>query len=509
MRPIIKDISEITDSKEMYESRPHTFVGLFIYLLLFLIISAGIWMYFGEIDIVSKGKGVVRPNSHLSSIRNKTGGEVAYWNLEEGQAVQKDEVLFTVNHEDLDISLKQAEENLKELEKKGNSLKKLKKSIEEGKNLFSEESEKEDYARYLKYEQDYEQLKNSNNIEAKTDDAATWQTKVSQSIYHDKITESQAELKELNEYKASINTGEGLFTDPSCARALEFKSYLHEVEALKADIAAKRETYNLNASLNEEKLVAEQDFINSKVALELAENELIALKNKYIETITSQIEAVSREIQGYKQEASKLSINEELISQKGAQRELELKTYKTNYLVDLYDQINENEMAYRAQKKEVESIALDIKNCEVRAPIEGTVHILNKVAQGDLIAAGDNIATIIPTEDNLYTIEIFIPNSEIVGLKAGDPIKYKFDALPYKEYGELQGKITNISADAQMSEIYGASGYMVEGSIVNQAVYSYKGEAAEIKVGMTCEAHVITDQKKILYYLLEKINLKE
>lgn len=509
MKPIIKDLREITDSKEMYESRPRHFIGFFIYSVLFLIIAVGIWMYLGEIDIVSKGKGVVRPNSHLSSIRNKTSGEVAYWNLEEGQAVQKGEVLFIVNHEDLDISLKQAEENLKILEKKGSSLKKLKKSIEEGKNLFSKENEKEDYARYLKYEQDYKQLKNSNNIEAKSDDAATWQTQINQSIYQDKIMQSEAEIRELNEYKSSINMEENLFTDPSCAKALEFQSYLHEIEALKADIDAKRETYALNTSLNEENLVAQQDLMNSKVALELAENELTALKNKYLETVTSQLEATSKEIEGFRQEVSKLSINEELMQQKDEQRELGLKTYQTNYLVDLYDKINENEIAYKAQKKQLESIALDIKNCEVTAPIDGTVHIINKVAQGDLIASGDNIATIIPSEDNLYTIEIFIPNSEIAGLKEGNTIKYKFDALPYKEYGELEGKITNISSDAQMSETYGISGYIVEGSIVNQTVYSYKGEAAEIKVGMTCEAHVITDQKKILYYLLEKINLKE
>ncbi|MBZ4647232.1 MAG: hypothetical protein JG777_2721 [Clostridia bacterium] len=34
-------------------------------------------------------------------------------------------------------------------------------------------------------------------------------------------------------------------------------------------------------------------------------------------------------------------------------------------------------------------------------------------------------------------------------------------------------------------------------------------EKAEIKVGMACEAQVITKTKKVLYYLLEKINLKE
>nr|WP_302595380.1 HlyD family efflux transporter periplasmic adaptor subunit [uncultured Cellulosilyticum sp.] len=509
MKPIIKELREITDSKEMYESKPQPFIAIFIYTILALIIMAGIWAYFGEMDIVSKGIGVVRPNTHLSSIRSKTAGEIEYWNLEEGQKVQKGDILFTVNHDDLDISCMQAKESLLELERQGNSLKKLKKSVEEGKNLFSKENEREDYERYLKYEQDFKELQNLNTIEAKSDDITAEQTEINQSIYGDKITQSEAEYRELEEYKASINAEENLFSNSSSAKALEFKAYLYEVQALRADRDAKREAYELNVSLNEEGLVAEQELTNSKVALELAENEIMTLKNKYLTTIESQIEQTKKEIEGFKQEASKLSVDHELINQKNEKRELSLKTYKTNYLVDLYDQINENEVTYKAQKKELEAIELSIKNCEVSAPIDGSIHIVNQMTVGDLIAVGDNIATIIPTEDNLYTIEIFVPNSEIAGLKVGDRIKYKFDALPYKEYGELEGEITNISTDAQFSETYGISGYIVEGSIVNQTVYSYKNEAAEIKVGMTCEAHVITEQKKILYYLLEKINLKD
>ena len=509
MKPIIKDIREITDSKEMYESKPHPFLAIFIYMVLGLIIIAGIWAYCGEIDIVSKGRGVVRPNTHLSNIKNKTAGEVTYCELKEGQTVQKNEVLFSVNHDDLDISLLKAKEDLKELQKQGSRLKKLKRSIEQGENLFSLENEKEDYERYVKYEQDYKELQTSNAVEAKNDDLTVKQTQISQSIYTDKIISAERDLKELGEYKSSINAEKNLFSNTSCAKALEFKSYLYDVQSLKSDINTKREAYKLNEALSEDGLVAQQELNDSKVALELAENQLITLKNKSLNSIESQIEELKRQIENLKQESSKLIVDHDLVSQKGEQRNLSLKTYKTNYLINLYDKIEENDLEYKAKKKELESIELNIKNCEVIAPIDGTVHIITKITAGDLLAAGDNIATIIPVEYSLYTIEIFVPNSEIAGLKVGDKIKYKFDALPYKEYGELKGEIKNISTDSQVNEASGISGYIVEGSIRNQTVYSYKGEAAEIKIGMSCEAHVITEQKKILYYLLEKINLRE
>ena len=51
--------------------------------------------------------------------------------------------------------------------------------------------------------------------------------------------------------------------------------------------------------------------------------------------------------------------------------------------------------------------------------------------------------------------------------------------------------------------------YLVESEIENKPLFSYKGEQGELKIVITCEAQVITKQKKILYYLLQKIKLKE
>ncbi len=38
---------------------------------------------------------------------------------------------------------------------------------------------------------------------------------------------------------------------------------------------------------------------------------------------------------------------------------------------------------------------------------------------------------------------------------------------------------------------------------------SYKGDIREVKVGMACEAQVVTKSRSILRWLLEKINLRD
>ena len=101
-----------------------------------------------------------------------------------------------------------------------------------------------------------------------------------------------------------------------------------------------------------------------------------------------------------------------------------------------------------------------------------------------------------------------MPNKDISLISVGDKVKFRLDALPYKEYGMLAGIVTMISPDSSINQSTSTSYYLVEASIENRPLVSYKGEESSIKVGMTLQGHVVTKRKKILHYLLEKIDLR-
>lgn len=509
MRPELKNIRDITDSKELYESKPHPFLSIFIYILLVLLIAAGVWMYFGEIDIVSKGTGVVRPNEKVSRITNKVQGEVVQNTMQEGAYVQKGELLFEVGYKDLSIQLEEAEELLQETKDKLILLEKLRDSILQGKNLFDPEIEKEYYDRYVKYQQDYQSLRNSRSVENKNEAINVEQTQITQQMYQDKIEDYDDSIKELTAYQLSVAEGVNKFENKQSVLSLAFDTYLYQVYELEDVIADKRRTYDLNTLLDEEDMIAKKEVEDSKVALQQAENELQKLTLQTQGQIEDQLEEVEKAKELATREQAKLIIDNNLLAANDAQRMLTVEKFETDTLVNLYDQIDIQETNCRAREQEVERLLLAIDDCKIVAPISGTLHITQVINEGDLIGAGVDIGTIIPEQDNLYKVEIFMANRDIAGIEEGDIIHYKFDALPYKEYGQLEGQISNISADARVNDTYGTSGYVVEGTITNETVYSYKGEPASIKVGMTCEAHVVTEQKKILYYLLEKINLMD
>jgi len=114
-------------------------------------------MWIGEIDIVVKASGMVRPASNISIIRNATGGNIQTINYVNTKEVEKGDILYS-----LDISLLNLKYNslLEEKRRLGKELKLLKKfelSIKNDKNIFKEEEIKY-YNRFLVYKTNYEQL---------------------------------------------------------------------------------------------------------------------------------------------------------------------------------------------------------------------------------------------------------------------------------------------------------------------------------------------------------------
>ena len=85
-------------------------------------------------------------------------------------------------------------------------------------------------------------------------------------------------------------------------------------------------------------------------------------------------------------------------------------------------------------------------------------------------------------------------------------IKYNIYALPISEYGEVIGTITKISKDIKVDQDNPMGYYLVEGNVENKPLYDYKGKQVNLKIGMNCEAQIITERKKILFYVLEKMD---
>nr|WP_241392923.1 HlyD family efflux transporter periplasmic adaptor subunit [Clostridium saccharobutylicum] len=321
------------------------------------------------------------------------------------------------------------------------------------------------------------------------------------------LNEVDGKVAEVN-FKEGQNVKEGdiLYTLECKDMNLTKDNYEKQLETVQADtdnINKLRNSILENKNYFDVNNEDEKDYYNKYLQYSTT-NEKLSLIQKQtgLQTdATNATEKIQADLEKAKATPELDDVNKELATN-------DITKYKIDTLVKLDDSTKENEKKIDELKNNIETLKVNIDKSTVKATIDGVINVKADIAKGQLVKTGEEILSVIPQDSSQYKVKLYVSNKDIAGIKVGQKIKYHFEALPYKEYGELSGTITDIATDATVDAKTGTSYYLVESEIENKPLFSYKGEEGELKMGMTCEAQVVTKQKKILYYLLEKINLK-
>lgn len=196
---------------------------------------------------------------------------------------------------------------------------------------------------------------------------------------------------------------------------------------------------------------------------------------------------------------------EELLSNYNVSR-INYMRYQSERLVALKDEIESKENTLIQLKSQIKELKNRIELNRVKAPIAGSVQVYYEFNEGDYMPSGTEILRIIPDRRSEYRVEVMVDNKDISHLEVGQEIRYRFHALPYREYGVLKGEIVKISEDSIASQDNPDMAYKVEASIDQIELYDRNGKASQVKPGMLAESRVVIRQKKILYYVLEKLD---
>ena len=166
------------------------------------------------------------------------------------------------------------------------------------------------------------------------------------------------------------------------------------------------------------------------------------------------------------------------------------------------DSINNNITSIESQLMEIEET---IKSSEIKATVDGTVTLINEANTGDILQAGSSLCSIIPSDSELK-VTLYIPESDIAKVEVGQKTEYIIDSIPYTEYGRITGVITSISADSVGDESTGAKFYIGQANLDTTSLSNEAGEVREVRTGMLLEAKTISGSKRVITWLLEKIN---
>lgn len=234
------------------------------------------------------------------------------------------------------------------------------------------------------------------------------------------------------------------------------KSLNETVGALKKSLDMAREELRVNESLLKTGDVSQLEVIRSRRQVADLEGRVLEIRNKYF--------------QESRQEIAKL----------------------------------EEELASSRYKLEDRQSVL--QHTELTAPVDGVVKYLRVNTLGGVLRAGDELMQISPTESKLV-VEVRLNPADIGQLKLGLPVTIRLDAFDYTIYGTLRGELSYISSDtlaeqgpAGQTMVYYRAQVTVADSSANP-----KLDVSKLKPGMMAQAHIRTNTRTVLQYLLKPI----
>lgn len=492
-----------------------------------------LWSIFAKIERVIPAQGVIQPTNKLQEIQVPTNGVVEEVKVEEGQRVEKGDVLLV-----LDSTTSEAQVG---------SLKTVRRSLKQ-ENKF--------YRGLL-----------SGNINTQNIDKAIATMKIPREITE--LTRNRAEIKEENDMFNSL-LADGSSNVPSVKLNPEQQSRLEasqadlqqrtssarlEVEQLEKqleqneiqikDNRAQLETSKLN--LQEIKARNLEARNQAEESLQIEEQTLKAIKPVYKEggiaklqvdqqrqrindrkaTMVDSMKQGNLERDRQQQEVTTLQSEINRLLQEGQRLALDISQAReqlsnTGTLTEkgLYDQradnlkrlaeidsqlnktIVENDKQVAEINSQMSSAEQNLKYQTVKAPVTGDVFDL-KAYPGYVPPSGQAaqpVLQIVPTED--LVAEVYIAPKDIGFVQKGMTTDVRISAYNYSEYGDVKGRVKFISASALKPEPpYDFFRYVAKVGL-DKDYLNIKGEKKYFQPGMEVQVNIRINENRTVWNLL-------
>jgi len=172
-------------------------------------------------------------------------------------------------------------------------------------------------------------------------------------------------------------------------------------------------------------------------------------------------------------------------------------------LEETQQQISELELQAIELRTEL-SIALDrLEALDLSAPSEGIVQSVAFPSPGEVIAPGETLFELLPTDQTLM-VEAEIPGPDIGHVEIAMPVSISVDSFDVRRYGQVTGTITALSPVPIVDERTGETTFRVSLDLDDFTVGTGAFER-HLLAGMTVSVEISTGQSSLLEYFLRPI----
>lgn len=170
---------------------------------------------------------------------------------------------------------------------------------------------------------------------------------------------------------------------------------------------------------------------------------------------------------------------------------------------ELETQIASTKTEINQTRKQIEALKFQLQQREIRSPIDGVLFELPIERPGAVVQPGQMIAQIAPQKSTLV-LRAHMSSGESGFLEVGMPVKIKFDAYPFQDYGITEGRVTWISPDSEIHETNQGSveGFELEVSL-EQPYIQTANQRIVLTPGQAATAEVIVRQRRVIDFFLD------
>jgi HlyD family secretion protein len=158
-----------------------------------------------------------------------------------------------------------------------------------------------------------------------------------------------------------------------------------------------------------------------------------------------------------------------------------------------------NEKMMQLEQEKIKLVRL-VNNVIVRSPAEGIVLDIPAVATGGNVSEGEPIVTLVQSNQPLF-LEVDIDPKKITDMKLGMNVSIKLDAMPFQEFGGLDGQLIYMSNDTFNESLSGDKGVFYRGRVkVQNFKESEMPKDFVLSQGMLASADIMVGQRALISY---------
>jgi hemolysin D len=465
-----------SQTKELIDTLPRVWTrGLLYFLAIFTAIALP-WAMFAKVDETGTAKGRLEPKGKTFILDAPVAGTVAKINVQTGDVIAAGQSLLKLESEQASSQLQQLQTKLTGQQTQLKQLELLKKQLLLAVNTQAQEAQGQRLEKQAQVAQAEQQLQ------------------FSQTSYS---SQKSGKLAQLNQAKQNVIYSQ---TALNSAKNVLTKAQI-EIERYRQ--AVKQGVISEVQLVEQENLIAEKQQAYDKAQSEFqqAKLRLAEQQNSYAQVIRQAESGIAKarlQLQQQEKGDRTLTYTGKLAVLKSREQ---LKNTESE-IATLATEIAQSQ-------SEIASAQYKLKQTVLKAPVKGTVFDLPIQKPGDVLQPGDKVAEIAPEDSPLVVIAQMV-TTQSGSLAKGMPVKLKFDAYPFQDYGIITGKLTGISPTSTIIETQ-------QGEVTNKvASYNYNLEikldrdclptankCIALRPGDTATAEVILRQRRVIDFIID------